>query len=208
MTKPMWRPSPERIAASNMQEFLEQNRDKLGSADYPGLFQWSVDEPATFWAATWEYLGIRSTQDFTRVLDDPGRIPGAQWFEGAMLNYADNLLRPEHRGIAIVSYAETGRRVEVSWGELRAQVANVAATLRSLGVAKNDRVAALLPNCPETIVAMLATASIGAIWSSCSPDFGRDGVLDRFGQIEPKILFAADGYFYHGKCIDSRPLVG
>jgi acetoacetyl-CoA synthetase len=191
-----------------MQEFLEQNRNKLRSADYPGLFQWSVDEPAAFWAATWEYLGIRSTQDFTRVLDDPGRIPGAQWFEGAMLNYADNLLRPEYKGIAIVSYTETGRRVELSWDELRAQVANVAATLRSLGVAKNDRVAALLPNCPETIVAMLATASIGAIWSSCSPDFGRDGVLDRFGQIEPKILFAADGYSYNGKYIDSRSLVG
>jgi acetoacetyl-CoA synthetase len=191
-----------------MQEFLEQNRDKLRSADYPGLFQWSVDEPAAFWAATWEYLGIRSTQDFTRVLDDPGRIPGAQWFEGAMLNYADNLLRPEYKGIAIVSYTETSRRVELTWDELRAQVANVAATLRSLGVAKNDRVAALLPNCPETIVAMLATASIGAIWSSCSPDFGRDGVLDRFGQIEPKILFAADGYSYNGKYIDSRSLVG
>lgn len=208
MTEPMWRPSPQRIAASNMQEFLEQNRDKLRSADYPGLFQWSVDEPAAFWAATWEYLGIRSTQDFTRVLDDPGRIPGAQWFEGAMLNYADNLLRPEYKGIAIVSYTETSRRVELTWDELRAQVANVAATLRSLGVAKNDRVAALLPNCPETIVAMLATASIGAIWSSCSPDFGRDGVLDRFGQIEPKILFAADGYSYNGKYIDSRSLVG
>ncbi len=207
MTEPIWRPSPQRIAASNMQEFLEQNRDKLITADYPGLFQWSIDEPASFWAATWEYLDIRSTQDFTRVLDDPGRMPGAQWFEGAMLNYADNLLRPEHKGIAIVSYSESGRRVELSWDELRAQVANIAARLRALGVVKNDRVAALLPNCPETIVAMLATASIGAIWSSCSPDFGRDGVLDRFGQIEPKVLFAADGYSYNGKHIDSRPLV-
>ncbi|MFL2546598.1 MAG: acetoacetate--CoA ligase [Candidatus Rariloculaceae bacterium] len=208
MTEPMWRPSPQRIAASNMQEFLERHRGELDSADYTGLYRWSIEKPDEFWSAAWRYLGIRSTTDFSSVLDDPQRMPGAEWFNGARLNYADNLLRPEYEGTAIIAYAENGRRVELGWDELRQQVASVSAALRSFGVKKNDRVAGLLPNCPEAIVAMLATASIGAIWSSCSPDFGAAGVLDRFGQIEPKVLFAADGYSYNGKPIDSRPLVG
>ena len=207
MTEPIWRPSPQRIATSNMQQFLTRHGQKLGSEDYPGLYQWSVDDPGAFWAAAWEFFGIRSQSDCSRVVDDPQRMPGARWFEGATLNFADNLLRPEYSGVALVSYAEDGRRVELTWEELRQQVASVAQYLRAVGVRAEDRVAGLLPNCPEAIVAMLATASIGAIWSSCSPDFGIDGVLDRFGQIEPKILFAADGYFYNGKNIDSTPSV-
>ena len=207
MTEPIWRPSPQRIATSNMQQFLTRHRQKLRSEDYPGLYQWSVDDPGAFWAAAWEYFGIRSQSDYTSVVDDPQRMPGARWFEGATLNFADNLLRPEYSGVALVSYTEDGRRAELTWEELRQQVASVAQYLRAMGVRPEDRVAGLLPNCPEAIVAMLATASIGAIWSSCSPDFGIDGVLDRFGQIEPKILFATDGYFYNGKNIDSRPSV-
>ena len=207
MTEPIWRPSPQRIATSNMQQFLTRHGQKLSSEDYPGLYQWSVDEPGAFWAAAWEFFGIRSQSEYTRVVDDPQRMPGAHWFEGATLNFADNLLRPEYSGVALVSYTEDGRRVELTWEELRQQVASVAQYLRAVGVRAEDRVAGLLPNCPEAIVAMLATASIGAIWSSCSPDFGIDGVLDRFGQIEPKILFATDGYFYNGKNIDSTPSV-
>ena len=207
MTEPIWRPSPQRIATSNMQQFLTRHRRKLGGENYPGLYQWSIDDPGAFWAAAWEFFGIRSQSDYTRVVDDVQRMPGARWFEGATLNFADNLLRPEYSGVALVSYTEDGRRVELTWEELRQQVASVAQYLRAVGIRAEDRVAGLLPNCPEAIVAMLATASIGAIWSSCSPDFGIDGVLDRFGQIEPKILFATDGYFYNGKYIDSRPSV-
>ena len=207
MTEPIWRPSPQRIATSNMQQFLTRHRQNLGSEDYPGLYQWSVDDPGAFWAAAWEFFGIRSQSDYTSVVDDLQRMPGARWFEGATLNFADNLLRPEYSGVALVSYTEDGRRVELTWDELRQQVASVAQYLRAVGVRAENRVAGLLPNCPEAIVAMLATASIGAVWSSCSPDFGIDGVLDRFGQIEPKILFATDGYFYNGKRIDARPSV-
>ena len=207
MTEALWRPSRQRIVSSNMQQFLTRHRRQLSSEDYPGLYQWSIDEPEAFWAAAWEFLGIRSMSDYTSVLDDRQHMPGAVWFEGATLNFADNLLRPEYDGIAIVAYSETGRRIEVTWQELRQQVASVAQFLRAAGVGRQDRVVGLLPNCPEAIVAMLATASLGAIWSSCSPDFGIDGVLDRFGQIEPKVLFATDGYFYNGKSIDSEPKV-
>ncbi len=204
MIESIWRPSPQRIEASNMQRFLLRNRKKLQSEDYPGLYEWSIDEPEEFWAAAWDFFGIRSMSDFSNVLDDRHRIPGARWFEGATLNFADNLLRPEYDGVALIAYSETGRRLEMTWDELRRQVASVAEALRFAGVDREDRVAALLPNCPEAIVAMLATASIGAIWSSCSPDFGIDSVLARFNQIEPKVLFAADGYFYNGKRIDCR----
>ncbi|MEE8542385.1 MAG: AMP-binding protein, partial [Gammaproteobacteria bacterium] len=207
MTEPIWQPSRRRIVASNMQRFLTHHRQELSSEDYPGLYQWSIDEPEAFWAAAWDFFGIRSMSGYTSVLDDRQRMPGAKWFEGATLNFADNLLRPVYDGVAIVAYSETGRRVEVTWQELRHQVASVAQFLRAAGVGTEDRVAALLPNCPEAIVALLATASLGAIWTSCSPDFGVDGVLDRFGQIEPKVLFATDGYFYNGKSIDSQPTV-
>ena len=207
MTEPIWQPSRRRIVASNMQRFLTHHRQELSSEDYPGLYQWSIDEPEAFWAAAWDFFGIRSMSGYTSVLVDRQRMPGAKWFEGATLNFADNLLRPAYDGVAIVAYSETGRRVEVTWQELRHQVASVAQFLRAAGVGTEDRVAALLPNCPEAIVALLATASLGAIWTSCSPDFGVDGVLDRFGQIEPKVLFATDGYFYNGKSIDSQPTV-
>ena len=205
MTNPIWRPTDRRVAESNMQRFLEVQAHRLERPDYQALYRWSVDRSAEFWAAFWEFSGIRSMARYRSVLTGLDRMPGARWFEGARLNYADNLLRPEHRGTALVFYSERGDRIEMSREELRRDVAALASALRSMGVGEGDRVAGLLPNRPEAVVAMLACASIGAIWSSCSPDFGAGAVLDRFGQIRPRVLFATDGYFYNGKTIDCRP---
>lgn len=205
MTKSIWRPTDRRVAESNMQRFLEAQAHRLDHPDYQALYRWSVDRSAEFWAAFWEFSGIRSMANYRSVLTDPDRMPGARWFEGARLNYADNLLRPEHRGTALVFYSERGDRIEMSRDELRRDVAALASALRSMGVGEGDRVAGLLPNRPEAVVAMLACASLGAVWSSCSPDFGAGAVLDRFGQIRPRVLFATDGYFYNGKTIDCRP---
>ena len=205
MTHPIWTPSPERVAGSNMQRFLQAQAHRLEKPDYDVLYRWSVDRNAEFWAAFWEFTGIRAMTHYRSVLTDPERMPGARWFEGARLNYADNLLRPEHRGTALVFYSERGDRIETSWDELRRDVAALARVLQAMGVGEGDRVAGLLPNRPEAVVAMLACASLGAVWSSCSPDFGAGAVLDRFGQIRPKVLFATDGYFYNGKTIDCRP---
>ena len=205
MTYPIWTPSPERVAGSNMQKFLRAQAHRLEKPEYDALYRWSLDHNAEFWAAFWEFTGIRAMAHYRSVLTDPDRMPGARWFEGARLNYADNLLRPEHRGTALVFYSERGDRIEMSWDELRRDVAALARVLQSMGVGEGDRVAGLLPNRPEAVVAMLACASLGAVWSSCSPDFGAGAVLDRFGQIRPRVLFATDGYFYNGKTIDCRP---
>jgi acetoacetyl-CoA synthetase len=207
VSEPIWQPSARRIAESNLQRFIATHRARLARSDYAALYDWSIAEPAEFWAAVWKFCRIQSTTDYESVVQDFERMPGARWFEGATLNFAANLLRPEHTGTAIVFANERGERIELSWSELRRQVASVAASLRSLGVGRGDRVAGYIANRPETVVAMLATASLGATWSSCSPDFGVDAVLDRFGQIAPKVLFATDGYFYNGKGIDSLPLV-
>ena len=188
-----------------MQKFLQAQEHRLEKPEYDALYRWSLDHNAEFWAAFWEFAGIRAMAHYRSVLTDPDRMPGARWFEGARLNYADNLLRPEHRGTALVFYSERGDRIEMSWDELRRDVATLARVLQSMGVGEGDRVAGLLPNRPEAVVAMLACASLGAVWSSCSPDFGAGAVLDRFGQIRPRVLFATDGYFYNGKTIDCRP---
>ena len=205
MKHPVWKPSPERVAESNMQRFLQAQAHRLEKPEYDALYRWSLDRNSEFWAAYWEFSGIRAMAPYRSVLTDPDRMPGARWFEGARLNYAENLLRPEHRGTALVFYSERGDRMEMSWDELRRDVAALANVLRSMGVGEGDRVAGLLPNRPEAVVAMLACASLGAVWSSCSPDFGAGAVLDRFGQIRPRVLFATDGYFYNGKTIDCRP---
>ncbi len=204
MTNPIWRPTDRRVAESNMQQFLQAQAHRLEHPDYQSLYRWSVDRSAEFWAAFWEFSGIRSMANYRSVLTDPDRMPGARWFEGARLNYADNLLRPEHQATALVFYSERGDRIEMSRDKLRRDVAALASALRSMGVGEGDRVAGLLPNRPEAVVAMLASASLGAVWSSCSPDFGAGAVLDRFGQIRPRVLFATDGYFYNGKTIDCR----
>lgn len=204
MTNPIWRPTDRRVAESNMQRFLQAQAHRLKHPDYQALYRWSVDRSDEFWAAFWEFSGIRSMAKYRSVLTDPDRMPGARWFEGARLNYADNLLRPEYRGTALVFYSERGDRIEMNRDELRRDVAALARALRLMGVGEGDRVAGLLPNRPEAVVAMLACASLGAVWSSCSPDFGAGAVLDRFGQIRPRVLFATDGYFYNGKTIDCR----
>jgi acetoacetyl-CoA synthetase len=207
MTDPIWRPSAERIASSNMRQFLTRQAARLAGEDYTALHDWSICEPDAFWGELWDFCGIRYFSTYDTVVEDFDRMPGARWFEGATLNYADNLLRPDHDSAAIIFHSERGERIELSRAQLRRQVASVAQALRAHGVGPGDRVAGLLPNRPETVVAMLASASLGAVWSSCSPDFGADGVLDRFGQIAPKVLFATDGYFYNGKTIDSLPTV-
>jgi acetoacetyl-CoA synthetase len=190
-----------------MRRFLQANRQSLAGEDYAALYRWSVESPAEFWAAVWRFCLIRASAEYSSVVRNPDRMPGAQWFEGAMLNFAENLLAPERSGAAIVFTNERDDRLEISWPELRRQVASVAAHLRSMGIRKGDRVAGFVANRPEAVVAMLATASLGGVWSSCSPDFGVEAVLDRFGQIEPKALFATDGYTYSGKSIDSLPAV-
>ena len=205
MTDPIWRPSAERIANSNLQRFLNAHARRLPTRDYAGLYRWSITQPAAFWAACWDFCGIRATQPYATVLAAAEKMPGARWFDGARLNFAANLLRADDRSAAIVSYDERGDRIELSWAELRRQVASLSEALGALGVRPGDRVAGLLPNRPEAVVAMLATASRGAVWSSCSPDFGPRGVLDRFGQIGAKVLFVTDGYVYGGKEIDCLP---
>ena len=185
-----------------MRAFLDRHRHRLDGDDYDALHRWSVAEPGAFWQAMSDFAGIRYATNADCVLRDRAAMPGARWFEGATLNIADNLLRPEHDAPALIATDETGRRRVMSRADLRAEAAALARALDALGVEPGDRVAALMPNAAETIVAMLAAASLGATFTTCSPDFGVRGVLDRFGQTAPKVLVAADGYFYGGKRID------
>jgi len=198
----LWEPSDERRRSSAMYRFMQQQ----GFDDYDSLYRWSIEESADFWQALCDFCDIRFTKPPATILQRPDNIMDAGWFQGGELNYAEHLLR--HRGgrDALVFYGEDGARRAISFDELRAAVAGIAAGLRRAGIEKGDRVGGYLPNCPEAIIAMLAASSIGAIWSSCSPDFGVTGVVDRFGQIEPKVLFTANGYFYNGKrfeCLDT-----
>ena len=171
---------------------------------YPDLHRWSVESREDFWRLAWDFCEVIGEPGEGPFLEDAERMPGARFFPNASLNFAENLLRRSDPGEALVFHSESGERSVVSFEELRARVAALSAALRDMGVRPGDRVAAYLPNIPETVIAMLASACIGAIWSSCSPDFGARGALDRFGQIEPKVLFAADGYFYNGKMHDLR----
>ena len=210
---PIWTPTTERVEASRMSEFMAYcgQRCEREFSDYATLYKWSIDRPAEFWPAVAEFTGMvfnKTWQDASgSALADGHQMPGAEWFTGSRLNFAENLLRYNDAHPAIIFRDESGRRSELSYAELRSLVAATARALRACGVTTGDRVAGFVPNCPEAIIAMLATTSIGAIWSSCSPDFGVNGVLDRFLQIEPKLLFAADGYRYSGKRIDSRETI-
>jgi acetoacetyl-CoA synthetase len=203
--KPLWRPSQERIEEANLTRFARQAiRDwKLGLNDYPAFYRWTTDSPEQFWESVWKFAGVRSCAKGPRVLVDGGRMPGACWYPDARLNFAENLLRRRDASTALVFWGENRVKRRVSHRDLYQQVAGIARALRALGVGPGDRVAAYLPNMPEAISVMLAAAALGATFSTCSPDFGVRGVLDRFGQIAPKVLFAADGYFYNGKQIDS-----
>ena len=201
----MWKPSVEQIERSQMFEFKEfiNTRHGLNLGSYQNLHEWSVDNIHEFWASAWEFFDIIHTQPYTQVVDDVSEMPGAKWFTGARLNFAENLLRRRDDKTALIFKGESQPIRKLTYAELYSEVAKTAAALRTAGVEKGDRVAGFVPNMPESIIAMLATTSIGAIWSSSSPDFGIKGVLDRFSQIEPKVLFAANGYFYNGKSHDS-----
>ena len=203
---PIWTPTPQGLASANLTRFAAfVRRGGVEVAGWDELWRWSVAAPAAFWDALWQFAGIVGDRGDGPALEDGDRMPGARWFPEARLNFAENLLRPGPPAPALVFVDERGARRELSRGELRAAVARTADGLRQLGVGPGDRVAAWMPNVPETLVAMLAAASLGAMFSSCSPDFGVDGVVDRFGQIAPKVLFATDGCRYAGKTIDLRP---
>ena len=201
-TEPLWRPSEATIGASNLTRFAEH----LGFAppDYGPLHRFSIKHREDFWDAVWRELDVVGDRGDGPALVDGDRFPGSRWFPSARLNYAENLLRFADDAVAIIAVLEDGQRRTLTYGELAAETAAFAEVLRRLGVESGDRVAGWLPNVPETVIAMLATASIGAIWSSCSPDFGVEGALDRFGQIAPKVLIACDGYRYGGKRFDVR----
>jgi acetoacetyl-CoA synthetase len=202
---PIWQPSAKRIATTRLTAFMKDAekrwKRRLASADYQVVHAWSIEHPEEFWASVWEFGGVIGDMGRTVVVDRE-KMPGAKWFPEARLNFAENLLRRRDESDALVFWGEDKVKGRASHAELYRAVAQTAAALRAMGVVKGDRVAAYLPNLPAAVVAMLATASIGAIFSSASPDFGVQGVIDRFGQIEPKVLFACDGYWYNGKVID------
>ena len=205
LSAPLWQPTEERINQSNMGRFQRAVAQQTGLpiSDYESLYQWSVDHPEAFWASLWQHTELRASKPFDRVLNNAAQFPGASWFEGARLNFAENLLRVRSNKVALISRLENGQRSSITYLELYQQVAQCAAAMRAMGVVCGDRVAGFMPNISQTVIAMLAATSIGAIWSSCSPDFGINGVMDRFGQIKPKLLFGCNGYFYNGKIIDS-----
>ncbi len=205
MNKKLWTPGAERIAEAPITAFMgavEREHGVAFNGNYQRLHRWSVEEPEAFWQAAWDFAGVEAFSRGDKVLENPDALPGARWFPQAELNFAANLLRYRGGQTALVSLLENGERRALSRDELYREVARVAAGLRAAGVQRGDRVAGFMPNIAETVVAMLATTSLGAIWSSCSPDFGINGVLDRFGQIEPKVLFAADAYYYNGRTCD------
>ena len=210
MSERLWEPSAEAVEDSNMTAYmrwLEAERDLSFGGDYGRLWDWSVADVETFWRSIWDYFEVAADGDASTVLASTD-MPGAEWFPGTSLNYAEHIFRGKDQAkLAIQHTAEGADLAEITWGELEQRVATFAAGLRSLGVERGDRVAAYLPNSPEAVVGFLAAASIGAIWSSCSPDFGARSVIDRFAQIEPKVLLAVDGYTYGGKPFDRMDIV-
>jgi acetoacetyl-CoA synthetase len=199
----LWNPNEAKLQATAMYRFMREQ----GFENYDELYRWSIEDSPAFWQAVVDFCDVRFDSPFEQVLSRPGDIMHAGWFAGSTLNFAAHLMRHSGDRAALVFNGENGARRELSFDALRSEVAAVAAGLREAGVEPGDRVGGFLPNCLEAVIAMLATASIGATWSSCSPDFGVNGVVDRFGQIEPRALFATDGYYYNGKRIDSLPVV-
>ena len=200
----MWQPTEEQISNSQMMEYMQFINKKYGLSlkTYSQLYDWSIEKAENFWGSFWEYSQIIHHSPYTQVVDDLFKMPGAKWFKGATLNFSENLLRYRDDKIAIRFYGEDGKQFSLTYKALCDQVSRLAQSMREMEIIKNDRVVGFMPNIPETVIAMLATASIGAIWSSCSPDFGIKGVLDRFKQIEPRLIFTANGYWYNGKIID------
>ncbi|TET84631.1 MAG: acetoacetate--CoA ligase, partial [Desulfobacteraceae bacterium] len=205
MAKLLWKPSEDKIKNSNMYRFMGLINENYNQnfTEYDPLYQWSIENIPDFWAAMWEFADIKASKPYDQVIDDVTKMPGAKWFSGARLNFAENLLRYRDDQVALIFKGEDHDSTTMTYSELYDEVARVAKSLKEAGVQMGDRVAAFMPNMPETIVAMLAATSLGATWSSCSPDFGIKGVLDRFGQIKPKVLFTANGYWFKGKSLDS-----
>jgi acetoacetyl-CoA synthetase len=205
----LWEPSAESVERSTMTRYMRWLADERGLefGDYESLWRWSASEIEDFWASIWDFFEVEASAPYSEVLRDHA-MPGANWFPGALLSYPQHIFRNRNDADVAVRHASELRDLgELTWGELRDQVARAAAGLRELGVGRGDRVVAYMPNIPETLVAFLATAGLGAIWSSCSPDFGASSVVDRFAQIEPKVLFCVDGYRYGGRDFDRTEVV-
>src|SRR3989440_4522679 len=201
----LWQPSERAIEEAQLTQFARQviRKRKLDAASYPEFYQWSVENPEEFWSDVWDYCGVIAARKGATVLVDGDKMPGAHWFPEARLNLAENLLRRGDRGDAFVLWDESGVRRRLSYSDLTSDVSRAAQALQALGLRAGDRVAGFIPNIPEAGMLALAALSQGIVWSSCSPDFGVEGVLERFGQIEPKVLFCADGYRYNGEEHDS-----
>jgi acetoacetyl-CoA synthetase len=210
MAKLLWKPTEKQIKSSNMYRFMTfvNKKYKQEFSDYSPLYEWSIENIPDFWAALWEFADITASKPYKTVIDDVSKMPGAKWFEGARLNFAENLLRYRDDRIALIFKGEGQAATRMTYAELYGEVARLARSLKDCGVAAGDRVVGFMPNMPAAIIAMLAATSLGATWSSCSPDFGIKGVLDRFGQIKPKVLFTANGYFFKGKKLDSLERIG
>ena len=203
--QPIWQPTPQAIEHAQVTQFARHcaRRHRVELERYEDFHRWSVEHPAEFWSETWDWCGVLASKKGSTVLLDGERMPGAKWFPEARLNFAQNLLRRGDRGDALVFWDETGFRRRLSYSELTSEVSRAAQALQQLGLRDGDRAAAFIPNIPEAASCALAALSQGMVWTSCSPDFGVDGVLERFGQVEPKILFCADGYRYAGREHDS-----
>src|SRR5215210_4996891 len=205
---PQWTPSPERVSRARMTGFMRhvEKQWRINVADYPTLYDFSIARPDAFWRSVWDFCGIIGSSG-DRVVVDLDKMPGARFFPDTGLTSTENVLRQTGEQPALIFNGEGRQHATINHAALRADVARFAAALRADGVQAGDRVAGYVPNMPQAIIAALGAAAVGAVWSSCSPDFGVQGVLDRFGQIEPKVLVAADGYFYGGKTHDLRPRI-
>ncbi len=205
MSKLLWKPSEERKRKSNIVRFIEYVNKRYSQkiANYDELYSWSVSKIPDFWAAVWDFVGIKASKKYDTVIDDVHKMPGAKWFPGAKLNFAENLLRYRDNHTAFIFRGETQRTAKMSYAELYDSVARLTKSLRNMGIRPGDRVVAYMPNMMETAIAMLASTSIGATWASCATDIGPEAAIDRLGQIQPKVLFTVDGYFYKGKAFNS-----
>jgi len=203
--KPLWTPSEAQVKKANMTRFIQfvNRKYEKNFKSYDDLYQWSIDRIPDFWAALWDFVGIKASKRYDQIVDDLNKFPGAKWFIGAKLNFAENLLRYRDDRLAFIFRGETQKSATMTYAELHSTVARLATSLREIGIRPGDRVAGYMPNMMETGIAMLAATSVGAVWSSCATDIGALAALDRLGQIEPKVLFTVDGYFYKGKPFSS-----
>ncbi len=205
----LWQPTVEQIARSNLTAFMRclSKRGLLNVSDFESLYQWSIEEPRAFWAAVWDFCGVVASRRYDSIVEQVDRMPGARWFPGARLNFAENLLRHRDNRLALVAVNDHGQRSTLTYEQLSLVVGRAERALRNLGVKRGDRVVGYLPNIPEAVIGMLAAASLGAVWSCCSPDFGVQGIVDRFQQIEPKVLFTVDGFIDVGRRVEVLPRV-